>query len=68
MAFDLQAAMFKAFRASYIVSLLTAIFFFVITSVVKREMVLAVTASITDSIAISSFPEIHLLYSSLRWL
>lgn len=69
MALDLcsntLATMLKAFSASSIIYMLTAIRFIY---AVNRESVLVVTDSITDSTAISSFPEIYSLYSSLRRL
>lgn len=62
MAFNLQAntlaMMFKAFRASSIISLLMAINILVFISVVNRKMVLVVTTYIIDGTVISSFPEI----------
>lgn len=72
MALDMHAntlaAMFKSFRASSTISLVTAINFLVLTSVVNRETVLVVTASITDITTMSLLPEINELYSHLRLL
>lgn len=58
--------MFKALRASSIMSLVTAMNFLVLASGVNREMVLVVIASITEDTTISSFPGMKGLYSSLR--